>query len=82
MDICKALNLHCTYRQAVEAMLVSRGQKLEESESFDLVKMLEYLNYKKQFMPPADDHRALIKKSVTSQTRGSRKQAPNSDWGH
>jgi len=26
MDICKALNLHCTYRQAVEAVLVSRGR--------------------------------------------------------
>jgi hypothetical protein len=53
-------------------MLVSRGQKLEESESFDLVKMLEYLNYKKQFMPPADNPRALIKKSFVSQNRASR----------
>lgn len=45
--ICKSLNLRCTTRQAIEAVLVSRGKSLEQAnpEDFDIVKMLEYLQY-------------------------------------
>lgn len=48
--------------------------------------MLEYLHYKKQFMPPADNHRALIKKSGGSRDRaghgGRLPDLQHAAWGH
>lgn len=63
MEICKELNLLCTNRMAIEAVLVSRGRQLENSENFDFRKMLQFLLHKKSYMPPADDPKAEIRYS-------------------
>ena len=63
------MDLHCTTKQAIEAVLASRGTKLEESDTFDLIKLLEYLSHASQFMPPVNNRRGLIRDSNTTANR-------------
>jgi hypothetical protein len=43
IDICKAFNLHCSAKLAIEAIFVCRGSKMEQSSTFDISALLEFL---------------------------------------
>ena len=70
MQLCKAMNMHCTVQQSYEAIIACRGKYMDDAdpEEFDMDKLVSYLSFRSKFMPPADNPRAAV-----SQNRQSRR---------
>ena len=61
-QMCKALNLHCTETTAFEAIIACRGKYMDDSppEEFNFDRLVQYLQFKSKFMPPADNPRQAL----------------------
>lgn len=57
--ICEELELKVTERQAIEAMIFSRGPKMEKSEWFSFEKLVQYLNRLPVIQSYNDDYGTL-----------------------
>ena len=73
-QMCKALNLHCTETTAFEAIIACRGKHMDDSppEEFNFDRLVQYLQFKSKFMPPADNPRQAL-----SQARNTRSKNLN-----
>ena len=58
-QLSKALNIHCSEITSFEAIIHCRGPKMDDSppESFDMDKLVEFIDYKSRILPPADNPR-------------------------
>lgn len=65
--LCKALNIRCTELLSFEAMICCRGPKMDESDpdEFNFEKLVQFVDYKSKFLPPADNPRIAMKRSNT-----------------
>ena len=58
-QLCKLLNIHCTEILSFEAVIYCRGPKMDDSppETFNMEKLIEFIDYKSQIVAPADNPR-------------------------
>ena len=60
MEICTSMKRQCSQLAAIEGILLSRGVEMENSQSYDHHKLVEYLHRALPRMPPLGKPRAFI----------------------